>query len=174
MKRRSKGAAPQPQDEPCTRHAHESGWTTTTASFVPRPHLTEPWLGSVTDSSWGCSLGPKFSERQLYLHIDRDLANEVHVIPVDQPAVCVAQDGGVERRDVLHVRLASQLRQVVVVALAQDLTLPVPCSASKLSDDLLSTSQHTSTPQHTKLHCGSRIPRALTVLSQSILYVGTR
>ena len=49
------------------------------------------------------------------------------MVPVDQAAVRIAQYGRVERRHVLHVRLAGQLRQVVVVALAQDLALPVPC-----------------------------------------------
>jgi len=62
-----------------------------------------------------------------HLCVDGDLADEVHVVPVDQAAVRVAQHGRVERRHVLHVRLAGQLRQVVVVALAQDLALPVPC-----------------------------------------------
>ena len=63
-----------------------------------------------------------------HLDVDGDLAHEVHVVPVDQATVGVAQYGRVERRHILHVRLAGQLRQVIVVAFAQDLALPVPCN----------------------------------------------
>ena len=65
--------------------------------------------------------------RHPHLHIDGNVAHKVHMIPVDQAAVRAAQYGGVERRHVLHVRLAGELGQVEVIALPQNLALAIPC-----------------------------------------------